>query len=157
MTRFLFVFLIACTTAPAPGPMAPQAPAYAGPRTVKKGDRTDGNLRLGETHVFRIELAADEHVKVAISGESGPNGPSSGCGNWGWGWKSPDGVELTSNPLDLAPNPDGSGRRGSGAPLDLAARVPESGDFVGKAGVWTFELRADPVNCQAIRYQLAFE
>lgn len=155
MTRFLLVFLLACKPS-TPAPMAPTAPAYAGPRTVKKGDRIDGNLRLGETHVFRIELAGDERLKVGVEGQSGPNREGSGCGNWSWSWKSPEGAELTSNPLGIAPEGDGSGVR-RGEPFELAARIPEAGDFVGKPGIWSFELIADPVNCPAIRYKLAFD
>lgn len=161
MSRFLFLLsiLIACkTSGPAPTPVGPNptTPAYAGPRTVKKGDRLEGDLRKGQVHAFRIELAAAEHLKIDVEGKSGPNAPGSGCGNWFWRWTKPDGAELTMNPLGIAPDGDGSGVR-RGEPFELVAQVPEGGDLVGLAGVWSFELGADGVNCESIHYKLAFD
>jgi hypothetical protein len=164
MQRLVLATLLVLAACPAPmsttpprGPVAgPPVAAYSGPRLVKRGDRLDGNLKLGETHVFTIQLAAAEKLAIGLEGESGPNGQGSGCGNWSWGWKAPDGVEMVGNPLPLAPNPDGSGKRRVD-PIEVAAAVPGGGEMAGKGGTWSFELRADPANCAAIRYRLAID
>lgn len=124
----------------------PTAARPAGPQPLHKGDTVDGLLHLGEVHVFAIALAGGEPLHLDITSTRG----APPCGNWTWSWHAPEGATITGNPLDI---PDGTPSHTT--PLDLAAKIADTGDMVPLAGTYTFQLEADPANCQEIRYRLS--
>lgn len=128
-------------------------PVVTGPRTLVKGASFDGILHHGDDHAFLIDMQPGEDLHVDLVGESGKNVEHAGCGNWGWEWRQPEGGTVTSNPLGLAPNEDGTGARPGS--IDVSAKIAEAGDFAPHGGRWSFHLLADPANCEELRYHLS--